>query len=89
MTCPKCGKNDCADSPCARCGHYLQFAPTTGSTLRKIDVQRAVNASCECGGKGPDDGCCAACEVWHRLQGRQIAWERKLIDASNYGGQRP
>lgn len=27
----------------------------------------AVNASCSCGGKGRDLGCCQACEVWHRF----------------------
>lgn len=35
-------------------------------------VQMAVNASCSCGGKGPQDGCCQACEVWHRFHGRQV-----------------
>ena len=35
-------------------------------------VRHAVNASCTCGGKGPDDECCPACEVWHRLQGLEI-----------------
>jgi hypothetical protein len=30
----------------------------------------AVNASCSCGGKGPADGCCPACSVWHILHGR-------------------
>ena len=39
MTCPKCGKTDCADSPCARCGHYLQFAPTTGSALDELKAR--------------------------------------------------
>lgn len=29
----------------------------------------AVNLSCSCGGKGPKDGCCQACEVWHRFKG--------------------
>jgi hypothetical protein len=29
MKCPKCGKLDCAESPCARCGQYLQFGPIT------------------------------------------------------------
>lgn len=52
---------------------------STGLTLLEIDVQCAVNDSCACGGKGPDDNCCPACEVWHRLHG----WERKLINASN------
>ena len=43
-------------------------------TLRGVwteqEIVNAVNNSCSCGGKGPDDGCCQACEVWHRLNGR-------------------
>jgi len=31
-------------------------------------IREAVNASCSCGGKGPEDpGVCPACMVWHRL----------------------
>lgn len=33
-------------------------------------VIAAVNGACSCGGKGPNDGCCQACEVYHRLTGR-------------------
>lgn len=33
-------------------------------------VRKAVNLSCSCGGKPLGDGCCEACEVWHRLQVR-------------------
>lgn len=36
----------------------------------ELDVIEAVNATCSCGGKGPEDGCCPACEVWHRMNGR-------------------
>lgn len=39
--------------------------------MKKINlrhVEDAINATCNCGGKGPSDGCCPACEVWHRLQ---------------------
>lgn len=28
-------------------------------------VQRAVDQVCTCGGRGPDDDPCPACEVWH------------------------
>lgn len=31
------------------------------------EVLNAVNASCSCGGKPLGEGCCPACEVWHRL----------------------
>ncbi len=43
---------------------------------RKLDIlnhtnehslRDAVNASCSCGGKALGDGCCPACEVWHRM----------------------
>jgi hypothetical protein len=44
--------------------------PTT--TWNRNQVQRAITATCSCGGRGPDDGCCQACEVWHRLNGREI-----------------
>lgn len=30
-------------------------------------LNHAVNDNCECGGKGPDDGC-PACRVWHAMQ---------------------
>ena len=39
-------------------------------------VVNAVNESCSCGGKGPDDGCCQACEVWHRLHGLAVDTKR-------------
>lgn len=32
------------------------------------EINDAVNASCTCGGRGPqDEGVCPACQVWHRL----------------------
>ena len=43
MTCPQCGKTDCADSPCARCGHYLQFAPTPGSVADREASLAAIH----------------------------------------------
>jgi len=30
-------------------------------------VRDAVNESCTCGGRGPADNPCPACDVWHRL----------------------
>lgn len=30
-------------------------------------ITSAVNAACNCGGKPLGEGCCPACEVWHRL----------------------
>lgn len=47
----------------------------TNSAWTEAQVMRAVNESCSCGGKGPDDGCCQACEVWHRLHGRKVKAE--------------
>jgi hypothetical protein len=36
--------------------------------ITRRDLELAVNASCTCGGKGPDDPqACPACMVWHRL----------------------
>ena len=33
----------------------------------RLRFQDAINATCSCGGKGPDDdGVCPACQVWHR-----------------------
>lgn len=37
-----------------------------GRTYTKDQIRTAVNASCTCGGGGPDD-CCPACAVWHTL----------------------
>lgn len=33
----------------------------------ELSIRDAVNSSCNCGGKPLSDGCCPACEVWHRL----------------------
>ena len=34
----------------------------------EFSIEQAVNASCTCGGKGPEDPkVCPACMVWHRL----------------------
>lgn len=30
-------------------------------------LRAAVNAACNCGGKPLGEGCCPACEVWHRI----------------------
>lgn len=46
--------------------------PLTKPTWTNEQVRMAVHESCSCGGRGPDDGCCPACEVWHRLQGRTV-----------------
>lgn len=40
-------------------------------TYTQTQVEFAVMSSCSCGGKGPDDeGCCPACEMYHRLRGQ-------------------
>lgn len=36
----------------------------------KDAVNRAVNASCTCGGKPAGSAACPACMVWHRLTGQ-------------------
>ena len=37
-------------------------------------VRAAVNASCTCGGRGPEDeGVCPACRVWHGDSARDSA----------------
>jgi len=36
-------------------------------SISERELVEAVNASCSCGGGHPDDGCCLACEVWHRV----------------------
>lgn len=31
-------------------------------------LRHAVNSSCDCGGRGPEDPqCCPACKVWHKM----------------------
>jgi hypothetical protein len=47
-----------------------KLLPNDHATWTEQELMRAVNESCSCGGKGPDDGCCQSCEVWHRLNGR-------------------
>lgn len=46
-----------------------RIAAFTDKYWDERQVNLAVEASCSCGGKGPEDGCCPACEVWHRLNG--------------------
>ena len=53
--------------PCCRMSEGIPIYPWA-----RWDVQEAVDHSCSCGGKGPEDGCCPACEVWHRLHGRKV-----------------
>lgn len=36
-------------------------------TIKESDLQQAVNASCSCGGRGPNENECPACKVWHIL----------------------
>ena len=39
-------------------------------TVTLTVLRQAVNARCECGGRGPDDpGVCAACQIWHDVMG--------------------
>ena len=39
------------------------------------ELRKAVNVSCTCGGKGPnDDGVCPACMVWHEMVTFKDAW---------------
>jgi hypothetical protein len=54
--------------PCCRAKEAMAGV----DTWTRWDVQCAVNDTCSCGGKGPQDGCCPACEVWHRLNGREV-----------------
>lgn len=42
---------------------------TQASVVGVESLRAAVNASCSCGGRGPDDDCCPACAVWHRVAG--------------------
>lgn len=71
--CEKCGEAH-HEGACLRVTHGGSFAapstPSSPATWTDGEVQSAVNATCSCGGRGPDDGCCQACEVWHRLHGR-------------------
>lgn len=35
-------------------------------------LRHAVNSSCDCGGRGPEDPqCCPACKVWHKMGGEK------------------
>lgn len=43
-------------------------------------LRLSVNRSCSCGGKALDDGCCPACEVWHRLGLSDIVTTEKDLD---------
>lgn len=72
----RCKHGKLPENPCWECDEdrgeaHSSFAAPTGSAMwTERQVTAAVNASCSCGGKGPNDGCCQACEVWHRLHGR-------------------
>jgi hypothetical protein len=44
-----------------------RIAELEAGEMRRL--RRAVNSSCSCGGKGPDDeGACGACRVWHAIR---------------------
>ena len=45
----------------------IQLTRELKETELRQHLINAVNASCSCGGKGRDLGCCQACEVWHRF----------------------
>ena len=36
-------------------------------TFDKEELRNAVNENCSCGGRGPGEGECPACAVWHQL----------------------
>lgn len=52
--------------------HDLNNQADPPSVWTEAEITQAVNEACSCGGKGPEDGCCQACEVWHRLNGRKV-----------------
>jgi len=51
--------------------------PLVKPSITERELEDAVNDSCSCGGKGPDDGCCLACEVWYRIMTRGFDWTPK------------
>ena len=66
-----------ADMDEAVASHAVNIADAALARLEEKDdeptaLEQAVYCSCSCGGKGPQDGCCPACEVWHRLRGETI-----------------
>ena len=54
---------------------------------RLAAIRDAVDATCSCGGLGPDDdGVCDACKVWHRFSYIMEDWS-KLAAVRSIGGE--
>jgi hypothetical protein len=55
-------------------GHGDGHVDSSANRIKELELQvsaweKAVNAWCSCGGKGPNDGCCVACLVYHSAKG--------------------
>lgn len=62
------------ECPCLECVND-RYMKAQDDKIKALELQveawkRAVNAWCSCGGKGPDDGACVACLVYHQAQVR-------------------
>ena len=54
--------------PCCRSLKRNKQSCLSEPRFSEIDITRAVNEECTCGGGGPDDShTCQACKVYHRL----------------------
>lgn len=62
----ECGTGHLGYPQGAKC-KTIQLTRELTETEFRQHLLNAVNASCSCGGKGRDLGCCQACEVWHRF----------------------
>lgn len=56
-----------------RRGVALVDRPAYDSLVRHVEtvrlaIKRAITAACSCGGRGPEDDPCEACELWHLLR---------------------
>jgi hypothetical protein len=59
-----------------------QLAEAKAFRARVVEGLRcACSAQCECGGRGPHDGCCAACGVWHLMQDRLAVLRKEVPDS--------
>lgn len=70
----ECGTDYMGGQQSSKC-KKIQLTRELTETEFRHHLINAVYASCSCGGKGRNLGCCQACEVWHRfVQSRE---ERK------------